>query len=138
MCDQAIHDLLSSTGSLCDQAILAAQTDSSDESNVGVIVACIVIIMAIIVAVLIYVYWYFRKARRMKGRYKPSRMEQFGPGIAPGIPLDKMVEQSNGERLIWQDQGGGETMSLKMYTFLWLYIPLILHFSDYTLNIYYS
>ena len=72
---------------------------STDSDNVGIIVVSVIVIIVVVV-LLIYVYWYLRKSRRMKGRYKPSQMEMNGPGLAPVIPLDKMMDPTNGERLI--------------------------------------
>ena len=34
----------------------------------------------------------------MHGQYKPSEEEQV---VSPGIPLDKMLDITTGERLIW-------------------------------------
>jgi len=57
-----------------------------------------------------------RKSRRLKGQYKPSAMEQ--GGVAPGIALNKMLDPAHSERLIWHEQGGGDNLSMKTYTFL--------------------
>lgn len=77
-----------------------SMTEEPSGTSTGVVVAIVIIIIAALVAITAYAYWYIRKSRRLKGRYKPSQMEQNGPGVVPGIPLDKILDPVDGERLI--------------------------------------
>ncbi|KAH3795500.1 protein crumbs homolog 1-like [Dreissena polymorpha] len=74
--------------------------DPSGDNNTGIIIASVIIVIIIVLILVVYVLWYLRKSRRLKGQYKPSHIEQNGPGVAPSIPLDKMFDNSHGERLI--------------------------------------
>ena len=84
-------------GIYCETSLYQGGDQPSDNSA-GVIAASVIVIIAVIVAIAIYTIWYTRKSRRLKGQYKPSQMEQ--NGIAPSIPLDKILDPTNGERLI--------------------------------------
>ena len=110
-------DLCFSSGIYCETSVDQSQGQSADPSS-GIVAASVIIVIAIIIAIVIYSVWYTRKSRRLKGQYKPSQMEQ--NGIAPSIPLDKIIDPTNGERLIWQENGGGEGLHCKLYTFLWI------------------
>ena len=85
------------SGLFCETSLHQSLDQGADPTN-GIVTASVIIVIAIIIAIVIYSIWYTRKSRRLKGQYKPSQMEV--NGIAPSIPLDKIIDPTNGERLI--------------------------------------
>ncbi|KAL3872349.1 hypothetical protein ACJMK2_040279, partial [Sinanodonta woodiana] len=87
-----------STGQLCDMNLEASQKEAiMAAENRTVVIVSVIVIVIVIKSLVMYLLWYLKKSRRMKGRYMPSEVEQ---NATPAIPLEKMIDPINGERLI--------------------------------------
>ncbi|KAL8562428.1 hypothetical protein ACOMHN_066142 [Nucella lapillus] len=73
------------------------RSDKSSNTNTNTIVIALVVIIVLVTAAAAYVSWHVRRARRMKGHYKPSEAEH---NNGTGIAMDKMSTDTFGERLI--------------------------------------
>ncbi|XP_050414381.1 fibropellin-1 [Patella vulgata] len=82
-------------GVLCEES--AAGQDGEAPNNNAIIIASILIVLILVLLVLIYAVWYTKRKRRRQGRYKPAKAEQ---SMNNEIPMDKMIDASNGEILI--------------------------------------
>lgn len=87
------------TGRYCETTFEQTYQQDSAQDNSAIYAVAIIIILILVVITTLYVLWYMRKSRKMHGRYKPSEEEQTVNGDG-GIPLDKMLDATTGERLI--------------------------------------
>ena len=82
-------------GIYCESSVQIIDQQSSP-NQLSIIIPSVVIV-TLLTVIGLFVLWYIKSNRKMHGQYKPSEEEEV---VSPGIPLDKMLDITTGERLI--------------------------------------